>query len=131
MKKIIITLTITTVSFFLACKSTKPAVAVTTSPTGSSAVSTNGIMIPTNEQVLAVQSKYPNVKLEELNEGYKIYTGVCTHCHGTKNIYNRDEMHWVNIIEDMAPKSHLTEVQTDQLTKYIMSIKASQPKSSR
>lgn len=128
MKKIVLTLSIITVSLFIACKSTKPAAVVTTSPTGSSAVSKNGIMIPTNEQVLAVQSKYPNIKLEELNEGYKIFTGVCTNCHGTKNIYSRDEMHWVNIIEDMAPKSHLTQFQTDQLTKYIMSIKASQPK---
>ena len=131
MKKIIITFTITTISFFIACKSTKPVVALTTSPTGSSAVSKNGIMIPTNEQILAVRSKYPNIQLEELSEGYKIYTGVCTNCHGTKSIYSREEMHWVNIIEDMAPKSHLTEVQTDQLTKYIMSIKASQPKASK
>lgn len=130
MNKVIISIAIIAIGSIVACKSTKN-VPVTTSPTGSSAISSNGIMMPTNEQVLAVRSQYPNVTLEELSEGYKLYTGTCTNCHGTKNIYKRSETHWVEIIDDMAPKSRLTDVQKDQLTKYIKSIKASQPKETK
>lgn len=130
MNKIIISITTIVIGSIVACKSTKN-VPVTTSPTGSSAISSNGIMTPTNQQVLAVRSQYPNITLEQLSEGYKLYTGTCTNCHGAKNIYERSEKHWVEIIDDMAPKSSLSDEQKDQLTKYIMSIKASQPKETR
>lgn len=126
MKTLITSLSLITFGFFVACKSTK-AVPVTTSPASSSAASTNGIMIPTNTQLLAVRAKYPDVTMDELSEGHKIYVGVCTNCHGAKSIYNRDETRWTKIIANMAPKAQLSDVQTAQLTKYVMSIKASQP----
>lgn len=137
MKKIVIAISIISVGIAVSCKSkkatttsttTSTSTPVTTSPTGSSAASPNGIMMPTNEQVLAVRAKYPDVTVDELKEGYKIYTGVCTNCHGAKSIYKRDEAQWQHIIDDMAPKASLTALQTAQLTKYVFSIKASQPK---
>lgn len=117
---------IVSIGIFVACKSTK-STTVTASPAKPSIVNKTGIITPTNEQVVAIQPKYPNVNLDELMEGYKLYTGTCTNCHGAKSIYKRSEAHWIDIIDDMAPKSELTEIQKKQLTKYIMSIKASQP----
>ncbi len=127
MKKITLTIFISTISLFIACKSTKNTVAttpVTTSPTGSTARNPSGIIMPTNEQVLAVRAKYPNVTIDELKEGYKTYTGACTNCHGAKNIHQYNVSQWADIIDDMSPKAYLSTTEKDKLTKYIMSIKS-------
>lgn len=87
-----------------------------------------GIIVPGPEQLTAAQTKYSDVTQQALTNGYAIYTGVCTDCHRAKNIYSRDETLWPKIIEKMSKKAKLTSVQKDELTKYVMSIKATQPK---
>ncbi len=135
MKKTIILLAFVTGTILIACKGSKSAAksSATTNTTAAAekTVSTTGIFAPTEEQLTAVKSMYANATLAELTEGHKIYTGVCTKCHGAKNIYKRAESEWMHIIDDMAPKAHISDVEKDQLTKYVMSIKASQPKSAK
>ncbi len=138
MKKSIILLAFATGVILMACKGSKSATTSTAAAANTTAVatteklvSTTGIFAPTEEQLTAVKSMYANATLAELTEGHKIYTGVCTKCHGAKNIYKRAESEWMHIIDDMAPKAHISAVEKDQLTKYVMSIKASQPKSAK
>lgn len=90
--------------------------------------STNGIYAPGNEELAAIQTQYKGVTMGTLSEGHAIYTGACTKCHGARSIYSREEGRWPSIIESMASKSKLTEVQKDAVLKYVLAIKATQPK---
>jgi mono/diheme cytochrome c family protein len=122
MKKIIIT-SLSITLFFMACKSTK-----NTASTNAPTLSKTGIIVPTSVQLDAIKSSYANATLEELTSGHQIYTGVCTNCHGAKSIYRIAESKWQGIIDDMSHQAKLEANQKDALTKYVFSIKATQPK---
>jgi hypothetical protein len=123
-----------------ACHSTKKTTtaAVTPAPASSTvstpsvaatpAKSNKGIYSPGNEELTAILTKYPDATLPVLKEGYEVYTGqACTACHNAKGIYRISEKEWPHIIDDMGGKAKLTASQKDALTKFIFSIKATQP----
>lgn len=88
----------------------------------------SGVFSPGNEELTAIQAKYNDVTMRTLTDGYAIYTGTCTGCHGAKSIYKRPEEAWRGIIDDMAIKAKISDVQKDAVYKYVMAIKATQPK---
>ena len=96
-------------------------------PVSEAVKSKNGIFAPGEDQVIAIQSKYPGATLAVLTEGHTIYTGTCTNCHGAKSIYRISEAKWPDIIDDMGEKAKLSTTQKEALTKYIFAIKATQP----
>jgi mono/diheme cytochrome c family protein len=108
-------------------KTTTTAAPVVTTP-APAAKPSNGVFIPGNDQLVAIQVKHPDATLAVLTEGHSLYTGSCTNCHGAKSIYRIPEDKWQAIIDDMAPKARLTDLQKDALSKYVFSIKATQPK---
>jgi hypothetical protein len=112
--------------------STAPAT-TTPAPSGPAlpAKSKDGIFAPGNPELFALQSKYPNVTLQTLTDGHSIYIGTCVGCHEAKNIYSRAEESWPIIIDDMAYRSKLTATQKDAVYKYVLAIKATQPKDAR
>ena len=127
--------------FFVACNVSQKTTASTTATTpttstpttttttpGPVPLSTNGVYAPGNEELVAIQTKYKEVTLQTLTNGYGIYTGACTSCHGAHGIYERSEDEWAVVLDDMAPKAGLTPEQKDAVFKYILSIKATQPK---
>ena len=89
----------------------------------------DGIYAPGNEELTAIQSKYKEVTLDKLKEGYMIYTeGACIGCHEPNNIYQFKETEWPEIIHTMARKARISDAQKDAVFKYVMSIKATQQK---
>ena len=146
MKKTTFTLLAITTLIIAACHSSKKSTtsttatnattpATATAPTNTITAgpslppkSRNGIFAPGNEELIAIQAKYKDVTMQTLTDGHAIYTGVCTNCHGAKNIYVRAEEKWKGIIDDMALEAKLTEVQKDAVYKYVLAIKATQPK---
>lgn len=148
MKKTTLTLLAVTAIIIAACHSKKSATSTTasntsttttapttTAPTATTAIgpslpskSKNGVFAPGNEELIAIQTKYKDVTMQTLTDGHAIYTGVCTNCHGAKSIYNRAEERWKGIIDDMALEAKLTDVQKDAVYKYVLAIKATQPK---
>ena len=132
----------------VACTSTKKTTAPTVSaapettspsnvsPSGSPTVSgplfvkkkNDGVSVPGDEELAAIQLKYKDVTLQTLTEGHAIYTGACTNCHGAKNIYNLAEEEWQGIMDEMAPKAKLTDSQKDAVYKYVLAVKATQSK---
>ncbi len=82
---------------------------------------------PTDAQLTAVKTKFPDATLDVLKKGHSIYNGACTKCHGAKNIVKRDEAEWVKILDRMAPKANLAPADKDAVWKYIMSVKLSAP----
>ena len=133
---------------FAACRATKnnttstttstptPSVAAAPAPTVTTTAatnnfpqpkSTNGVYPPGNEELVAIQKKYPDVTLAALQQGHQIYTvGKCINCHGPKNIYKRGEEQWKDIIDDMAERAKLSDADKDAVYKYVLAIKATQ-----
>lgn len=139
MKKILLSMIAVSALVAAACSSSKKstasseptkAPATTTAPTTEAgpARSTNGIYAPGKEELAAIQAQYKDVTLETLSEGHSIYVGACTNCHGAKSIYNRPVEAWDGIMNSMAPKANLTAAQKDAVMKYVLAIKATQPK---
>ncbi|MCE3296071.1 MAG: hypothetical protein K0R65_1785 [Crocinitomicaceae bacterium] len=89
----------------------------------------NGVYEPGQEELKAVKSQFKDATMAELKEGYALYAqGACTKCHTPKNIYKREVSEWPGIIDRMAEKAKITADEKDAVHKYVMAIKASQPK---
>ena len=78
---------------------------------------------PGDVELTAGKTKFPNLTLVELTKGYSIYHGACTNCHGAKNIPERSEEKWVDVLNAMAPKAKLSQEDKDAVWKYIMATK--------
>lgn len=111
---------------------TNPPAASTTTVTGSPVMlmkSPDGIYAPGPEELAAIQMTYKDVTMEKLKKGHTIYTvGDCVKCHRAKSIYRYDEQSWKRIIDDMAARAQMTAEDKDAVYKYVLSIKAMQPK---
>jgi mono/diheme cytochrome c family protein len=83
---------------------------------------------PGELELTAIKQKYPETTAQNLANGHELYIGKCTDCHRKKNIYAYNETRWKEIIDDMAPRSKLTAQETDDLYKYVLSMKATQGK---
>lgn len=105
---------------FYACSSSKKATSTASTP-AKTEVSLN----PGDAEVKAILPRFADVTLQTLNDGYTVYTGPCTNCHGKKDIFSRSEEHWQSAIDRMAPKAGITDKQKDALWKYVLAMKAS------
>lgn len=95
----------------------------------SATKSADGVYKPGNDELLAIQFKYPGVTMDQLKQGHQLYTvGACTRCHGALNIYVHDETQWKDIIDRMAIKANISEEEKQAVHKYVLSIKATQPR---
>jgi hypothetical protein len=133
-----------TIALVAACHSKKKSSTVaTTTPPATTTVSTpttsgspvmlmrspDGIYPPGNEELAAIQTTYKDVTIEKLKQGHTIYTfGDCAKCHRAQSIYKYTEERWKTIIDDMAKRANLQEEEKDAVYKYVLSIKAVQPK---
>ncbi len=91
--------------------------------------SKNGIYEPGNEELKAIQLQYKETTLQQLKYGHAIYTeGACVKCHDAFNIYEYSEPKWKIIVDDMAIRAKISNEQKDAVYKYVMAIKATQPK---
>lgn len=127
--------------FLLACSPAKKtstsaaAAPVTPAPPAAAASpimmakSPDGIYPPGNDELAALQTRYSDVTLAQLSEGHTLYTqSACIGCHKPKNIYKYDEASWKGIIDNMAIQAKITTAQKDAVYKYVLAIKAVQPK---
>lgn len=102
-----------------------PTVAAETPTVAAVLPARNGI-IPGDLELQAIKLKYPETTAQTLANGHELYIGTCTDCHRKKNIFAYSESKWKEIIDDMAPRSKLNAQQTDDLYKYVLSMKATQ-----
>ena len=138
----------TVVIIFAACRASKksttsvaPATASSVPSTSTAATETtpqnsfeatkytHGVYPPGNQELVAIQPKFPDVTLAVLQQGYTIYSvGKCINCHASKNIYKRDVDQWKDIIDDMAQRAKISDAEKDAVYKFVLAIKAAQPK---
>ena len=90
--------------------------------------SSDGVFAPGNAELLALQATNKEVTMQTLLEGHTLYTGVCTNCHSPKSIYSRPEDAWPAILTSMAREANITDKQKDAIYKYVLAMKATQPK---
>jgi hypothetical protein len=90
--------------------------------------SSDGVFVPGNAELLALQATNKEVTMQVLLEGHTLYTGVCKNCHSPKSIYSRPEAAWPDILTAMAREASITDKQKDAIYKYVLAIKATQPK---
>lgn len=130
----------------VACSSRKKSTTSTTSAvTNPTSVTTNtstvsngpimvsklaeGVRAPEDQELAAIQMQYKDVTKAQLNEGYVLYSfTACVGCHNAKSIYARPTESWKDIVEDMAKKAQISDAQKDAVYKYVLAIKATQPK---
>jgi mono/diheme cytochrome c family protein len=91
----------------------------------------NGVYAPGEAELAAIKMKYSDATMSQLAEGHSLYTGVCTNCHGAKNIYRPSDSEWPHIIDDMARKAKITDSQKDAVSKYVFAIRAAQQNSGK
>lgn len=88
-----------------------------------------GIRMPVSADLAAIQTTHPDATLSKLREGYMIYTeGACVKCHDAISIYKFEETQWKPIMDDMAKRAMLSAAEKDAVYKYVLAIKATQPK---
>ena len=82
---------------------------------------------PVTKELAAIQTKYKDASLYQLQLGHAIYTqGACLKCHGIIEIYPYSEDRWKGIVDTMAMRSQLSAEYKDAVYKYVLSIKATQ-----
>jgi hypothetical protein len=140
MKIIKILLSVVIVLFIEACSSSKKSTTSVSTVSTTTTTNTkedlfsftklsNATIPPRNEELIAIQARHKDVTMDKLKEGHSLYTGsACRGCHGIVNIYKHDESTWRNIIDDMAKRAQLSDSQKDAVYKYVLAIKATQPK---
>ncbi len=85
--------------------------------------------MPGDEELAAIRLRYDEMTMEKLKQGHTIYTqGACVNCHGAVNIYNYGEERWKTIVDDMAKRAMISAAEKDAVYKYVLAIKATQPK---
>ena len=89
----------------------------------SAAGSAPDALMPGDAQLKAIQVKFADATAATLKEGYDLYTGACTNCHGKKNMHKQTEAEWQEDINRMAPKAKITDAQKDALWKYVLSMR--------
>lgn len=106
-----------------ACETTKKS---STTSSNSTTSTTSSTLIPGTTQLTAIKTKFPDATADQLKLGYAIFTGPCTNCHKQYSIPKRSESSWLHEIDDMSPKANLTPEQKEALTRYVLSMKATQ-----
>jgi hypothetical protein len=115
----------------IGCKVSKPIKTATPNKTEGQVfgMQYNQPIAPTIENLKAIQLKYKETTMQQLQDGHTLYTkGACIQCHEPENINKFSESNWEHIIKDMAFKANINDVQKDAVYKYVLSIKAAVPK---
>ena len=67
------------------------------------------------------QKKFPGITQADLDEGQSIFNNDCSKCHGTPKIKSRGEEGWKKVVDWMAPKASLNDLQKKKLLEFVLS----------
>jgi mono/diheme cytochrome c family protein len=114
MKKAIVVLMLAVFVFSCAKKNT-PSAAATASPQNNSAK-----VVTESTPVAAPVNITPDVAAASPQAmGQSTYNAKCGRCHGLKPVGGYTADRWVGIMESMAPKAHLTDVEKGNVLAYV------------
>ncbi len=110
--KNILSIAVAIVLITVACKTKK---VTSTSTTTDSSI---------DEQLTAVQTRFPDATKEELQKGHSIYTGSCTKCHRAKSVTGYTEPKLLEIVDVMARKAKLSAEEKQALIRFAVGVRA-------
>ena len=83
------------------------------------APASSSVMLPL---INVAQNKFPGITQADLDEGQNIFSNDCARCHDAPKINSRrSEAGWKKVIDWMAPKAKLNEIQTKKLMQFVLS----------
>lgn len=97
----------------VACKSTK-----TTTDTAKK--ETTATPTVSADIAAAGEKRYPGINIADLTEGQTLFYSKCGNCHGLPEPDSEKEEKWPKIMDHMAPKSKLDDVQKEKVLRYIL-----------
>jgi len=80
--------------------------------------------LPNEQQLELAKQKWPNTSLADLQEGHRVLSERCSNCHGSPKVKSHNEAEWEKIVAWMAPKAQLSDAETENLRRYVISGKA-------
>lgn len=85
------------------------------------------LLVPTQNDVDRVQSKFPNYTLTDLNHGKSLFEQNCAKCHGLKNPSSRSEEKWREIVPVMVKRANkkqtvISPEDQEQILKYLITM---------
>ena len=107
-KRIIVFLTLLTFTL-VCCKNSAPA-------TKSAAPS----LVPDGNDLAIARNHWPGTTLDNLSDGYKIYSDKCVDCHDAKLPQDFSIDEWNTIMPKMGRKAHLDSLQYKSVYHYIL-----------
>lgn len=96
-------------TILICCKSTAPA-------TKSAAPN----LVPDGNDVAVAQAHWPGTTLDNLSNGYKLYSDKCVDCHEAKLPQDFSIDDWNSILPKMGKKAHLDSLQYKSVYQYIL-----------
>jgi cytochrome c5 len=69
----------------------------------------------------AAEKRFPGIKAADITEGQRLYYGRCGNCHSTPEITSESEQKWPKIMDWMAPKANMDDVQKQKTLQYVLS----------
>jgi cytochrome c5 len=95
------------------------AVACSKKSSPSKTIVTTTSQTPPTVVVVDAPKASPVPATEMVAAGKTVYEGKCNRCHGLKNTADYTADRWDGILRSMAPKAHLSDIETQQVTAYV------------
>ncbi len=73
------------------------------------------------ELMAAAEKRFPGIKASDINEGQRFYYSKCGNCHAIPEITSEKAEKWPKIMDWMAPKANMDDVQKQKTLQYVLS----------
>ena len=64
-------------------------------------------------------TRWPSATLEQLESGRRVFSARCSSCHGLPSPDSKTPDQWANVIDEMAPRAHLSPEDRDAVLRYL------------
>lgn len=78
---------------------------------------------PTDKQLTAAKTKFPDVTMEQLQKGQNIFNTSCTRCHAAKDVTPYSDTELSGILDKMAEKAELNANEKDAVLRYAVAVR--------
>jgi len=78
---------------------------------------------PGETELATAKTRFPDVSLEQLQQGHTLFYGACTDCHKAKNIKGYNETELSEILDKMAKKAELSKTQHEAVWRYMITVR--------
>lgn len=78
---------------------------------------------PTDKQLTAARTKFPDVTMDQLQKGQNIFNTSCTKCHAAKDVTPYTDQELTKTLDVMAEKAELSADEKTAVLRYAMAVR--------